>query len=109
MTLTVKDGNQGFNVTFDEATDFNLATDTDLKSLHPNGIAVKSIQFIPSAADDLLIVREESASGRIIMKVKASSEYDQKIKYFFDHKDRRQKLFVTGAEGSNGAMMIVEV
>ena len=110
MALTVKKGSQGFNVTFDGATAFNLATDTDVgtPSLLADGITVKSIQFVPSALDDILIVREEGATGRIIMKVKAASEYDQKIKYFFDKADRRQKLFVVGAEGSNGAMMIVE-
>jgi hypothetical protein len=108
MALTIVNGENGYTVLFDGATAFDQATNTDLTNKLPNGKSIKSIQVVPSALDDVFTVREGSASGRIIMKIKAVSEYDQRIKYFNDKADKKHKLFVVGAEASSGVMMIVE-
>lgn len=108
MALTIVQGDNGYTVLFDGATAFNQATDTDIKNPLPDGKTLKSIQFVPSALDDEMVVREGSATGRIIMKVKAASVYDTKIKYFNDMVDKKHKLFCAAAENTTGGMMIVE-
>lgn len=45
-------------------------------------LKLNSIEFIPGATDDVLIVRNGGTTGAIIFKVKCENDYDQRIKYF---------------------------
>ncbi len=108
MANTIVVGTRGFTVTFDGSTDWDLASSSGLTNDLPNGVAIRSIQIIPSAADDIITIREVDATGRVIMKSRCLDVYDQKIKYFSSPTDQRHQLFVKGSEASSGVMMIVE-
>ena len=107
MSNTVKVGDQGYTVVFDGATAFDAAA--ELPSLPTNGQKVRSIQFIPSATDDTLTVREEAATGRIITQLVAADEYDSKVKYFNQPVERLRKIYTKSDEVSASVMMIVEL
>ena len=44
------------------------ATAFDIKTYFPNGVELTGIKFYPSAAGDILVVRDGSATGAIISK-----------------------------------------
>lgn len=46
------------------------STAWDSKTLFPNGMAIKSIAFYPSAANDILTVREHEATGPTLFQAK---------------------------------------
>ena len=46
------------------------STAWDSKTLFPNGMAIKSIAFYPSAVNDILTVREKSATGPALFQAK---------------------------------------
>ena len=48
----------------------------------PNKIKVKSIQFNPSAANDVFVMREGSLVGTEIINVICADVTDQRVKYF---------------------------
>lgn len=41
-----------------------------------------SIQFVPGAADDVLVVKDVDENGPWVMEVKADGDNDETIKYF---------------------------
>jgi len=43
---------------------------------------ISSIQFNPSATDDIMIIHDGSLDGATLFKVKCVDTYDQRIKYF---------------------------
>jgi len=49
---------------------------------HMNGIVIRSIQFNPSAANDIMIIHEAGVDGPNIFHVKCTADTDQRIKYF---------------------------
>ncbi len=108
MALTVKAGLGVLNVTFDGATAWDLASSSGLTRDLSNGIKVRFIQMIPTAADDKLIVRETDANGAVLFDGLAADKYDRRVLYFNDA-TRLYKLYVTGTDGSNGVKMIVGV
>lgn len=55
----------GINITFTGA-----GGDWDSKTSFPGGLKVKSIKFFPSAANDILVVRDGSVTGPIMAKMK---------------------------------------
>jgi len=57
--------------------DWVWSTDTPFT----NGIKCHSIMFHPSAANDILIVNDESISGSELMRVKCSGDTDDRIVY----------------------------
>lgn len=46
------------------------------------GMKVASIRFDPSAKDDLMVIKEDSATGAVIFRKKAEDEYDNKPVYY---------------------------
>lgn len=59
----------------------NWDIDTDLPGFKDSGIRAKSIQFDPGASGDVCVVRNKSATGAILMKVKCTADSDQRVKY----------------------------
>lgn len=108
MANTIVVGESFINVTFDGATAFDITSATlGLASgARPNGVRAKSIQFVPAATDNILTVREGSASGPVIFKCKAADAYDHKVILL---SGKPQKLYVTGNEATATVMMIVEI
>jgi len=51
----------------------------------PNDVRLASITFVPGAANDKLIVKEDSAAGAVIMHA-LCLDTDEKIKYFYGTK-----------------------
>lgn len=49
---------------------------------HGKHQALTSIQFVPGAASDCLIVREGGKTGPVLMKVTADGISDEVVKYF---------------------------
>ena len=54
---------------------------SDLPGFSVSGIRAKSIQFDPSGSGDTCVIRNKSAAGAILMKVKCSGDGDQRVKY----------------------------
>ena len=54
----------------------------ELTAYANSGIWMKSIQFHPSTANDVLVVNEGGIDGPSIMHVKCSGDTDDRIKYF---------------------------
>ena len=42
-----------------------------------------SIQFVPGAADDVLVVKDVDADGPRVLEIKADTDSDETIKYFY--------------------------
>ncbi len=74
MALTVEKGGGFIQIIPDGATDYDVQTD------YPVGVFLQAIEFVPSADGDVLKVREGSATGPIICRIKGTDE--QKKKYF---------------------------
>jgi len=43
---------------------------------------ISSIQFNPSAVDDIMIIHDGSLDGATLFKAKCEDVYDQRVKYF---------------------------
>ena len=106
MAITVAQDDNFINVTFDGVTDWDISSNSQLNQDLANGIRVSSIQMIPTATNDTLVIRKGSATGVIIAKWVAADVYDSRILYFKSH--RLQDLYIKGSEGSSGVMMIIE-
>ena len=65
MANVVEYGRRSFTVTPDGVTDFDIT-----ETLFTNGIRLAAINFYPSAANDVLAVRDKTATGALIHKVK---------------------------------------
>ena len=59
--------------------DWNCSTDAGLKRMK-----VRSIQFKPSASNDVLVVNEGSIDGPSILRFTVDSASDDRVKYFGD-------------------------
>jgi len=104
MANTTTKGNWVIEVLFDGATAWNMADH------YPSGLSIESLEFKPTATDDLIIVRETSAAGPRLLDVKASSVYDSKIKYFNTEQSKKKLLlYIVGAEASTGSRLIITV
>jgi len=87
--------------------DWSLVGDLD-KNFDKSGIRVKSIKFIPSAADDIMIIKEgdpgyattallitgQSATAPELFRVKCIDLYDQRIEYFGGDRGRIMRPFI---------------
>ena len=102
MALTVVEGTHGMVITFDAATAF------DITDYYENGVTVDSMEFIPTATDDKLIVTDTVAAGREMFNCLAATAYDNKFKYFPGPPDRRDKPYVAAANVSSGVKLIIE-
>ncbi len=78
----------------------NWNIDSDLTSFKDSGIRVKSIQFDPSAASDVLLVRNKAANGAVLMKVKCSGDTDQRVKYLGGDKGKTIFPYIVLSEQS---------
>lgn len=110
MGNTIVYTDSGAEITFDGSTNWDSGSSSGLAKDAPNGLAIRSLRFIPTATDDILIVRDGSATARSIMSEKAATAYDAKSVYF-NHKkamSRRRKLFVKGSEATSGVKLIIE-
>ena len=65
MANVVEYGRRSFTVVPDGVSDFDI-TETKFT----NGIRLSAINFYPSAANDVLAVRDKTATGALIHKVK---------------------------------------
>ena len=105
MALTVKTGSIGGNVIsilFDGSTPWDSATS------YPDGLVIESMEFVPAATDDILIVRESIATGVQYFQNKAATVHTSKIKYFnVGSSVRRLYPYVVGAEATTGVLLII--
>lgn len=101
MALTIKQDNGTINITFDGATSFDLSTDLGMKE-----IDLTSVEMVPSAASDIITIRDKGATGVVLVKWKATDDTDARIKYF--HKGQRLRTpHIVGNEVSSGVMLIL--
>jgi len=103
MALTVTKGTSHMTIVFDGSTAYNSATD------YPNGLAIKSLESVPTATDDTITVRETDATGVTLFKKTAATAYDNHIKRFKQASDKRYNLYVVAAQVTSGVMLIVEL
>ena len=102
MANTTTKGKWVIDVLFDGATVWDMADH------YASGLCIESLEFKPTATDDLLIVKETSATGPRLFDVKAATAYDSKIKYFNTEKSMKKfLLYVVGNEVSAGARLII--
>lgn len=105
MALTVTKGTTADNVIsilFDGSTLWDSATD------YPNGLVIESMEFVPSATNDILIVRQAVATGVQYFQIKAASAYTNHIKYFNTGDGvKRMYPYIVGAEASSGGLLII--
>ncbi len=87
-------------ITHDGSTDYDMTGSANqLDKAAPNGHAIKSIQFNPSATGDIMVCREGSLTGPIIFECTCADIYDNKCKYFDQTGPKRLiKLFIEGAD-----------
>ena len=72
------------NVIYITGLDADWLMSTDMPTQTANGPRfITSIQFNPSAADDVFIIRD-GVAGPVLMYAKCTGTSDQRIKYFFD-------------------------
>jgi hypothetical protein len=74
MALDIVKGGDFVEITPDAATNY------DSQTSFPVGMFLQSIEFVPSADGDILKVREGSAAGPIICRIKGTD--GDKKKYF---------------------------
>ena len=104
MANTTTKGKWVIDVLFDGATAWDMADH------YAEGLCIESLEFKPTATDDLIIVKETSATGPRLFDVKAATAYDSKIKYFNTEKSMKKFiLHITGVEASSGARLIITV
>jgi len=105
MALTVKTGTIGDNVIsilFDGSTPWDSATN------YPDGLVIESMEFVPAATDDVLIVRQAIATGVQYFQNKAATVFTSKIKYFnTGNTVKRLYPYVVGAEATTGVLLII--
>ena len=106
MANTIVVGKGTIHITFDGATAYDIASGSGLTNDPTDGLKVKSLLFIPSAADDAIVVRDEIAAGAPYFEALAIDAYDEKIKYFAG--DRRLKLYIVGNQASSGSKLLIE-
>lgn len=87
--------------------DWSLVGDLD-KSFDKSGIRVKSIKFVPSATDDVMIIKEgdpgyattaalvtaQTATAPELFHVKCVDAYDDRIVYFGGNRGRVMRPFI---------------
>jgi len=78
MSLSIVKGGDFVEITPDGETNYD--SQTNPQAAFPVGMFLTSIEFVPSADADILKVREGSATGPIICRIKGS-DTDRK-KYF---------------------------
>ena len=104
MANTTTKGKWAIDILFDGATAWDMADH------YASGLCIESLEWKPSATDDLLIVKETSATGPRLLDVKASTAYDSKIKYFNTEESKKKFLLhITGAEASANSRLIITV
>ena len=102
MALTELKGNNTISVLFDAATLW------DSQTAYPDGLLIESMEFKPTATDDLIIVREKIATGVQYFSEKSATAYDNKIKYFNTEKSRKRLFpYVKADERTTGTLLII--
>jgi len=66
MANIIEYGRRTITITPDGVTDFDLANETGFV----NGIRLSAVNFYPSAANDVLAIRDKLVTGPMIYKVK---------------------------------------
>ncbi len=87
-------------ITHDGSTDYDMTGALNgLAKPAPDGHAIKSIQFNPSATGDKMVIREGSLTGPILFECTCADIYDNKCKYFDQTGPKRNiKVFIEGAD-----------
>jgi hypothetical protein len=70
ITITTLDADWAWTDTFTSGVEYSA------------GIKIISIQFNPSATDDICVIEEASDAGPCLFYVKCLDTYDQRIKYY---------------------------
>ncbi|MCW7076379.1 MAG: hypothetical protein OCU18_03695 [Candidatus Syntrophoarchaeum sp.] len=88
----------------------SIAADWDWAAVmtsHPEAVRLASITFIPGAANDKLVVKEDSDAGPVIFRA-LCTDTDEKIKYFYGAK---RSVYVDFSECvlSAGHKMIIDL
>ena len=78
---TTTDGNF-IEITLDGSTDWRWDADMDAFFRIPTGVMIRSIGFKPSAANDVMVIRENGVDGAAIFSVKCADTTDDRVKYF---------------------------
>lgn len=106
MSNTIVVGKGILHITFDGATAYDIASSSGFTTDPTNGLKVKSMLFIPSATDDTIKVREETATGAPHFEATSADKYDAKVKYFYG--DRRIKPYIVGNQVSANSKLLIE-
>lgn len=102
MGNTITKGRFSLQVLFDTSADWDAADD------YPNGLSVESLEMIPTATDDAILVKEVDTSGPAYMNALAATKYDNKIKYFNTEKSEKNLfLFVDKDDVSSGVILLI--
>lgn len=112
MANLIKYNEKGMEITFDGTTAWDItdSASSGLPNDAPNGIPISSLKFIPIATDNVLTVREDSATGRRILKETAADAYDARAHYFNQPtvRERMRKLYVKGDEATANVILLIE-
>jgi hypothetical protein len=75
-------------------SDFNMVAQTGYTQYADGGVPIVVILFYPGAADDILVVKQQSASGPIITKLKSTDGeprvmplYGSRVKPYIDYSE----------------------
>ena len=112
MAITVVRNNGGWEVTFDNSTEWDItsATLNGSDSLERSkGVKLRSLEVIPTATDDAIKIRDGGATGRVIMNVVAADARDERIKYFNTDPAKYYKLYVVASEVSSGVKLLIDI
>ena len=96
MALFINWTNNFIEVSLDGITDFNAETDLQLYGLArnaPDGLSIRKITFIPSAANDTVVVRDTQNGPRIFSAVDLLGTWDVlKDEYYENGKIDKGKI-----------------
>ena len=102
MALTVTTGKHTISILFDGSTPWDSGTD------YSNGLVIESMEWKPTATDDIITVRETDASGVQYFSEKAATAFDNKIKYFNTEKSIKKFYpYVVGNQATSGGLLII--
>ena len=102
MANTITKGKWIIDVVFDGATALDMADHYEA------GLCIESLEWKPAATDDILVVKETSATGPRLFDVNAASAYDSKVKYFnTELSKKRLFLHITGNEATANSRLII--
>jgi len=111
MPLIIVATNNFIEVSLDGLTDFDSTADLiglGLRMNAPNGFRVRKIIFVPSAANDSVIVRDTQNGPRVFSAIDVLGTYDiLKDEYSEDGKIDRGKLMIPYIHANESVVGVV--